>query len=235
MPKLCGIIFDKPNKNMKNLILSVLFFGLIIPATAQRFGYVDTDYILENLPQYNQAQQRLKTQTEQWNQEIQNRQETLDKRQADFLNEKVLLTEEQIKKEQTEIDQEIAEIKQLQEKRYGQDGDLINLRKALVKPIQDQVYIAVDAVAKKRNYSFIFDKGSDLIMIYTDPKFDISREVLLQLNPNAIDKPAKNTNSNPRGNTKNPTKNNTKGRTTQPNIKGNSTPKAGTTNNSLKK
>src|SRR5690606_22962897 len=224
---------------MKNIILFVLIFGLSIPAVAQRFGYVDTDYILENLPQYNQAQQRLKTQTEQWNQEIQNRQENLDKRQADFLNEKVLLTEEQIKKEQAEIDQEIAEIKQLQEKRYGQDGDLINLRKALVKPMQDQVYIAVDAVAKKRNYSFIFDKGSDLVMIYTDPKFDISREVLLQLNPNAVDKPAKNSNQNknPRGNTKTNTKTNTntKGRDTKTNTKVNSTPKAGSTNNNLKK
>jgi len=171
---------------MKNLTLFILFFGLALPLSAQRFCYVDTDYILENLPQYNQAQQRLKTQTEQWNQEIQNRQEAVNKRQADFLNEKVLLTEEQIKKEQEEINKEIGEIKQLQEQRYGQDGDLIKLRKALVKPIQDQVFIAVKDVADKKNYGFVFDKGSDLIMIYTDPKFDISRDVLLQLNPNAV-------------------------------------------------
>lgn len=184
---------------MKKLVLLLLFFGLTLPLSAQRFGYVDTDYILQNLPEYNQAQQRLKTQTEQWNQEIQNRQATLNKNQTDFLNEKVLLTEDQIKKEQEKLDLEQREIKQLQEKRYGENGDLIRLRKSLVKPIQDQVYIAVDAVAKKRNYGFIFDKGSDLIMVYTDPKFDISREVLLQLNPNAVENPKPKSNQGSSG------------------------------------
>lgn len=180
---------------MKNFILTLLIFGAALPLSAQRFGYVDTDYILENLPSYNDAQQMLKTQTEQWNRDIQNRQERVNKRQADFLNEKVLLTDEQIRKEQEEIDKELREIKQLQEKRYGQDGDLIKLRRSLVKPIQDQIWIAVKEVAEKRNYGFIFDKGSDLIMVYTDPKFDISREVLLQLNPNAVEKPSKGSSS----------------------------------------
>ncbi len=181
---------------MKNFILMLFIIGATLPLSAQRFGYVDTDYILENLPSYNDAQQMLKTQTEQWNREIQNRQNNVTKRQADFLNEKVLLTEDQIRKEQEEIDRELREIKQIQEKRYGQDGDLIKLRKSLVKPIQDQVWIAVKEVAEKRNYGFIFDKGSDLIMVYTDPKFDISREVLLQLNPNAVETPKNNSGSN---------------------------------------
>ena len=181
---------------MKNFILMLFIIGSTLPLSAQRFGYVDTDYILENLPSYNDAQQMLKSQTEQWSKEIQNRQNNVTKRQADFLNEKVLLTEDQIRNEQEEIDRELREIKQIQEKRYGQDGDLIKLRKSLVKPIQDQVWIAVKEVAEKRNYGFIFDKGSDLIMVYTDPKFDISREVLLQLNPNAVEKPKDNSNSN---------------------------------------
>ena len=221
---------------MKNLILFILFFGLSLPLSAQRFGYVDTDYILENLPQYNQAQQRLKTQTEQWNQEIENRQEAVNKRQADFLNEKVLLTEDQIKKEQEEINTEIDEIKKLQEKRYGQDGDLIKLRKALVKPIQDQVWIAVKDIAEKRNYGFIFDKGSDLIMVYTDPKFDISREVLLQLNPNAIEKDKPKSNNSGSGSkggkaTPKPPKNNTKAQGQKSNTP---STKAGTSGRSLK-
>jgi outer membrane protein len=171
---------------MKNLLLTLLFIGILAPLSAQRFGYVDTDYILENLPEYAQAQQRLKTQTEQWNTEIRNRQDALAKRQADFLNEKVLLTDEQAKKEEEDIHWEGRQIQILQENRYGQEGDLIKLRKSLVKPIQDQIWVAVKEVAEKRNYGFIFDKGSDLIMVYTDPKFDISREVLLKLNPNAL-------------------------------------------------
>lgn len=206
---------------MKNLILTILFFALALPVSAQRFGYVDTDYILENLPQYTQAQQRLKAQTEQWNQEIQNRQETLKKRQADFMNEKVLLTEEQAKKEQEDLDFEAKQILELQEKRYGQDGDLIRLRKSLVKPIQDQVWAAVKEVAEKRNYGFVFDKASDLIMVYTDPKFDISREVLLKLNPNAIQDKKENTSST----------SGTRGNTNTSNSKGSTSPSKGNTNN----
>lgn len=186
---------------MRNALMILLFFGLSLSLNAQRFAYVDTDYILQNLSQYNQAQRTLQSQTQQWNQEIQNRQEALAKKQADFLNEKVLLTDEQIAKEQSEIDEEYKAIQELQEQRYGQDGDLVRLRRSLVKPIQDQVWIAIKQVAEKRNYSFIFDKGSDLIMVYTDPKFDISREVLLTLDPNALDgKGSTNNASQSRGN-----------------------------------
>lgn len=217
---------------MRNLFIFILLIGLSTQLSAQRFGYVDTDFILDNLPQYTQAQQRLKTQTEQWNQEIQNRQEAVNKRHADFLNEKVLLTQEQIQKEQEDIDFEIKSIKELQEKRYGQGGDLIKLRQSLVKPIQDQVWNAVKSVAEKRNYGFIFDKGSDLIMVYTDPKFDISREVLLQLNPNAVVKEepksggntGKGNNSSTSGKGKNSSSSKGKG----------STPNRGS-NNSIKK
>lgn len=171
---------------MRNLILTILFITVAFPLSAQRFGYVDTDYILKNLPQYNQALSTLENQTKQWNQEILKRQEDLEKRRANFLNEKVLLTDDQIKKEEAEIEAEANEIRELQEKRYGQDGDLIRMRRSIVKPIQDQVWIAVKQVAERRNYGFVFDKGSDLIMIYTDPKFDISRDVLNILNPNAV-------------------------------------------------
>src|SRR5690554_5967805 len=170
---------------MRNLILTILFITVAFPLSAQRFGYVDTDYILKNLPQYNQALSTLENQTKQWNQEILQKQEDLEKRRANFLNEKVLLTDDQIKKEEAEIEAEANEIRELQEKRYGQDGDLIRMRRSIVKPIQDQVWLAVKQVAERRNYGFVFDKGSDLIMIYTDPKFDISRDVLNILNTNA--------------------------------------------------
>lgn len=192
---------------MRNLLLTLLLLISTVSLQAQRFGYVDTDFILKNLPQYNQAQQTLQSQTKQWNKEIQNRQEALDQKQADFLNEKVLLTDEQIKSEQEEINFEIEELKRLQEKRYGQEGDLIRLRKSIVKPIQDQIWIAVKQVAEKRNYGFIFDKGSDLIMVYTDPKFDISREVLLLMNPEAASvikpDPVKTTSTTTRPNSSN--------------------------------
>ncbi|MET3731525.1 OmpH family outer membrane protein [Moheibacter stercoris] len=224
---------------MKNLLLTLLFIGILAPLSAQRFGYVDTDFILENLPEYAQAQQRLKTQTEQWNTEIRNRQEALQKRQADFLNEKVLLTEEQAKKEEEDIHWEGRQIQILQENRYGQDGDLIKLRKTLVKPIQDQIWVAVKEVAEKRNYGFIFDKGSDLIMVYTDPKFDISREVLLKLNPNALKEgsssSSNNNNATPSRNTN--TSNQSRGASSNTSNKAQTTTpgKAAPTGNSIRK
>jgi outer membrane protein len=214
---------------MKNLLLTVLFIGLLAPLSAQRFGYVDTDFILENLPEYAQAQQRLKTQTEQWNTEIRNRQDALQKRQADFLNEKVLLTEEQAKKEEEDIHWEGRQIQILQENRYGQEGDLIKLRKSLVKPIQDQIWVAVKEVAEKRNYGFIFDKGSDLIMVYTDPKFDISREVLMKLNPNALKDGSSNSNSSTPTRNSNNSSTNSRGNSNNNSSKANTPGKATTT------
>lgn len=161
----------------------ILFLGFASFTFAQRFCYVDSQYILENLPEYTSSQSKLKSQTESWQKEIGQRQENFAKLQAEFEAEKILLTPEQLKEQEKKIFDEAKSIKSLQDKRYGPNGDLINLRRSVVKPLQDQIYNATKAVADKRGYSFVFDKGSDLIMIYTDPKFDISREVLQELRP----------------------------------------------------
>ena len=161
----------------------VVFLGLVGSVSAQKFCYVDTQYILENLPEYTNSQSRLKTQTENWQKEIEAKQENLTKVQAAFEAEKILLTAEQVKEQEKKIAEELKAIKDLQEKRYGPTGDLVFMRRALVKPIQDQIYNATKQVADKRGYGFVFDKGSSLVMIYTDPKFDISRDVLNILVP----------------------------------------------------
>ena len=171
--------------NMRKwLSFIVLFIGFYSLVSAQKFCYVDTEYILENLPEYTKSQNRLKTQTENWQKEIEAKQENFTKFLAAFEAEKILLTPEQIKTQEKKIADDLKEIKELQEKRYGPNGDLVFMRRALVKPIQDQIYNATKQVADKRGYSFVFDKGSNLVMIYTDPKFDISREVLNILDPN---------------------------------------------------
>ncbi|WP_395094018.1 OmpH family outer membrane protein [Vaginella massiliensis] len=191
---------------MKKLIfLVLLFIGLSNVVTAQRFCYVDTEYILNNYPAYTNAQSSLKRQTEAWQKELELKKEALQKMQAEFEAEKILLTDEQVKAKQAKIDEESNNIRVLQDKRYGPEGDLLNLRKSLVKPIQDQIYNATKQVADRLNYSFVFDKGSDLIMVYTDPRFDISREVLKILVPEKFDiKTTNNTtnNTNNRNNTK---------------------------------
>ena len=160
-------------------------FALIsILSFAQRFGYVDTDYVLENLPSYRTAQQQLQTQAENWAKEIENHQTQLDRMQQELEAERILLTKEKIQEREEKIIAKKEEIKKLQDKRYGPKGDMISTRINLVKPIQDRVFNAVNRVAKKRNYSFIFDKANgDLIMLYSDPKYDISEEVLRTLAP----------------------------------------------------
>lgn len=197
----------------------VVFFGLFNSVSAQKFCYVDSQYILENLPEYTKSQSRLKTQTEAWQKELEVRQENLNKVQNAFEAEKILLTADQVKEQEKKIAEELAAIKELQEKRYGPSGDLVFLRRALVKPIQDQIYNATKQVADKRGYSFVFDKGSDLIMIYTDPKFDISREVLNVLSPDD-----KNSKTNQKGTSNNNNNN-----------KSNSGSKVNTTNRTSKK
>ena len=173
-----------------------LFFGLASFSFAQRFCYVDSQYILENLPEYTSSQSKLKSQTESWQKEIEQKQENLVKLQAEFEAEKILLTAEQAKEQEKKIADEVKAVKALQDKRYGPTGDLVNLRRSMVKPLQDQIYNATKEVADKRGYSFVFDKGSDLIMIYTDPKFDISREVLQTLRPELKQQNSNTTNKN---------------------------------------
>lgn len=188
----------------KWIFLIVLFAGLASTTFAQRFCYVDTEYILNNYPAYTNAQSSLKRQTDAWQKELELKKEAVDKLLAEFEAEKILLTEEQVKDQQAKIDEELLAIRNLQDKRYGAQGDLINLRKSLVKPIQDQIYNATKQVADRLNYGFVFDKGSDLIMIYSDPKFDISREVLKILVPEKFDtKPANNKSNNNKNNKSN--------------------------------
>ncbi|WP_313374897.1 OmpH family outer membrane protein [Chishuiella sp.] len=170
----------------------ILFLGFASFTFAQRFCYVDSQYILENLPEYTSSQSKLKSQTESWQKEIGLRQENFAKLQAEFEAEKILLTPDQLKEQEKKIQDEAKSIKSLQDKRYGPNGDLISLRRSVVKPLQDQIYNATKEVADKRGYSFVFDKGSELIMIYTDPKFDISKEVLETLRPDLKKNDSKN-------------------------------------------
>ncbi|MXV38575.1 OmpH family outer membrane protein [Flavobacteriaceae bacterium Ap0902] len=160
-----------------------LFFLFSVILMAQRFGYVDTEYVLNSLPQYANAQSKVDTQATNWAKEISNQENELERDMLAFETEKVLLTKEQITTREAEIENQRQSIAELKQKRYGPTGDLISLRKNLVKPIQDQVWNVVKQVAERRNYSFVFDKGSDLIMIYSDPKYDISEEVLRKLLP----------------------------------------------------
>ncbi|MDO5510740.1 MAG: OmpH family outer membrane protein [Weeksellaceae bacterium] len=168
---------------MKKIFTLSFVLLLSLQIQAQRFGYVDTEYILANLPEYAQANERVNSQAENWAREITVHEAELERLELNLQTERVLLTKEQLAQREEVITEKRTLIKDLQNQRYGPNGDLINIRRTIVKPIQDQIWNAVKRVAERRNYNFVFDKGSDLSMLYTDPKFDISEEVLRTLRP----------------------------------------------------
>lgn len=164
---------------MKKLVLfiTVLFFmtGL---TQAQKFAYVDTQYILDNIPEFAEAQAQLDEISAEWQKEIETRFAEVDKMYKDYQTQSVLLPEDMKKKKEQEIVDREKEAKALQRSRFGKDGDLFKKRQELVKPIQEKVYNAIQEIAGNSNYAVVFDKGGSLTMMYANPKYDISDEVL---------------------------------------------------------
>jgi outer membrane protein len=149
---------------------------------AQRFAYVDTKYVLEKLPDYKNAQQKLDDQAETWQKEIDGKNEQLKKMYTKYQAEEFLLSEDLKKQREDDIVKAENELKELQKQRFGFNGDLFKKRQELVQPVQDKVFDAVQKVAQLRQYDFVFDKASGgATMLYTNPQYDISEEVLKKL------------------------------------------------------
>jgi outer membrane protein len=172
---------------MKTNILSKLlffaFFALALPfaANAQKYAYVDTEYILQNIPDYKSAQGQIDNLSAQWQKEIEAKYAEIDKLYKAFQAEQILLTEEMKRKRENEIIAKEKEVKELQKARFGVDGELFKKRQELIKPIQDKVYNAIKALAEKGSYAVIFDKSSGASLLYTNPKFDKSNDILLAM------------------------------------------------------
>ncbi|HET6245514.1 MAG: OmpH family outer membrane protein [Bacteroidetes bacterium] len=145
---------------------------------AQKFAFVDTEYILAKLPDYNSAQKQLDMISVQWQKEIEAKYTEIDKLYKAYQAEQILLTEEMRKKRENEIITKEKEAKELQKQRFGVDGDLFKKRQELVKPVQDKVYNAIQELATKERLMVVFDKAGSLTMLYTNPKFDKSDEIL---------------------------------------------------------
>jgi len=169
---------------MKKLFL-ILAIGIFTISAAisqsQKFAYVDTDYILKNIPSYQAAQAQLDKISVDWQKEIETIYAQVDKMYKDFQSEKVLLTEEMRTKRENDIVNKEKEAKDLQKKYFGKDGELFKKRQELVKPIQDEVFNAVKDVATEGNFAIIFDTAGSLNMLYTDPKLDKSDDILKKL------------------------------------------------------
>lgn len=163
------------------LIITLFAILTALPMWAQRFGYVDTQYILEQIPEYNQAQREIDRLSEQWTGEIEALQSEADALQQSFNAEKILLTEEMQAERLAEIEAKRKEARDLQFKYYGPQGELFSKRAELVKPIQDQVYNAVQDVARRKRLDFVFDRNGSVTLLYADDKNDYSQDVLAEL------------------------------------------------------
>ncbi len=159
------------------VLISAISFG-----SAQKYAFVDTEYILSNIPTYESAQDQLDQLSITWQKEIEAIYSEIDKMYKDFQAEKVLLTEEMKIKRENDIINREKDAKDLQKKYFGKNGDLYKKRQELIKPIQDDIFNAVKEIAEEGNYALIFDTAAGgLSMLYTDPKYDKSDDVLEKL------------------------------------------------------
>ncbi|MNQ28365.1 Outer membrane protein (OmpH-like) [compost metagenome] len=165
-----------------------IFLALIVANTNQaqtrttRIGYIDMEYILENVSDYKEATAQLELKAQKWKQEIEAKKLDINTLKEGLKAEKALLTKELIEERETEIKFLEDEMLDYQQKQFGSNGNLIHQKAALAKPIQDQVFTAVQDIAEAKNYDFIFDKSSDLTMLFSNKKFDISDQVIRVLN-----------------------------------------------------
>ena len=165
-----------------------LFLSLVIVQTINaqtrgtKVGYIDMEYILQNVPDYTEATIQLEQKAQKWKQEIESKKVELNKIKEALKAEKALLTKELIDERETEITFLENEMLEYQQKRFGAKGDLMLQKSILAMPIQDQVFTAIQDIAVARKYDFIFDKSSDLTMLFADKRFDISEQVLRVLN-----------------------------------------------------
>lgn len=166
---------------MKKLIFALLFLFGTGFANAQKYAYIDSDYILKNMPEYNEAKEKLDKLAERWTKEIEERYDVLKGKKENFAREEVLLPAEEKEKRLEEIKKLETEAMQMQKLRFGVEGDYFQKRQELIKPIQDKVYDAMQTVASKRSYIFVFDKANQSNLVYADSKYDLSDDILKEM------------------------------------------------------
>jgi len=167
---------------MKKIILTIVIGAFtVLAAFSQKYAFVDTDYILSHIPTYKAAQDQLDKVSSEWQREIEGKYQEIDDLYKSYQAEKVLLSEEMKKKREDEIITKEKAVKELQRKYFGPEGELYQKRQELVKPIQDEIYNAVKELSAEGNYAVIFDTAEGLTILYYNPKYDVSDEILQKL------------------------------------------------------
>jgi Skp family chaperone for outer membrane proteins len=163
------------------LFLLIVLVGIGPQLQAQkpnRLAYIDMEYILENVPEYQEASVQLESRVQQWKQELENDLKKVEQKKITLEQERHLLTKELIEEREAEISFEESKIAEYQQKRFGSNGDLIQQKKQLIQPIQDQVFNAIQEIGVQRNYDFIFDRTSNIGMVFSAERHNISDQVL---------------------------------------------------------
>jgi len=175
---------------MKNVLFSLgLSFLFSLSMQAQRMAYVDSDYILSNVPEFKAAQKQLEDISVEWQKEIETKLTEIDAMYRNYQVEKILLSEEMRIKKEDEILAKEKAVKELQKKRFAPGGDFFKKQEELIRPIQDKVFNAISSLAEDKNYSMVLDKAGSTTVMYGNKRFDISNDVIKEMGlvPGAID------------------------------------------------
>jgi outer membrane protein len=167
---------------MKKIGVLIGFFILTtVAATAQKYAFVDSEYIRKNIPAFNSAQEQLDKLSQQWEKEVSDGYAVVEQMYKSYQNDAVLLTQDMKKKREDAIVAKEKEMKDLQNKYFGMDGDLFKKREELVKPIQDEILKAIKEIALDGSYAVIFDTAGGGNILFANPKYDLSDDVLEKL------------------------------------------------------
>jgi len=175
-------------KNIRGPLLALLLLTVAFGSQAQKFGWVDSEFIMAKMPDYAKAQVELNALSDTWQKEIEVQKKDIDRLHRTYQAEEVVLTEAMKKKRQDEILKKEQDLKAYQNKQFGYEGQLFKKRQELNKPVQDKVFEAVEKVAKKKQLAVLFDKSGDVTMLYTNPAHDYTEFVLEELGLGAEDR-----------------------------------------------
>jgi outer membrane protein len=166
---------------MKKIVLTLTVVAFSLVSFGQKYAYIDSEYILNSMPSYQEAQAELDRLSVEWQKEIEAKFKKIDEMYRKYQQEVVILPEETKVKRQNEIITAENEAKDLQKKRFGTDGDLYKKREELMKPVQDRVFSAIEEYAREKGYAFVFDKAGVMTIVYADNKYDINQEIMTKL------------------------------------------------------
>ena len=167
------------------LVLSVVALGLLVfPAATwaqQKIAYVDSQYIYGRYPEFATAQQKLDRLAQEWQQELEKKQQEVDELFQEYQARELLYTQEERQRKRQEIIDEETQVERLRNQYFGPEGDLFKQQEQLLKPIQEKVLTAIEEIAQAEGYDYVFDKGGDFVFLFASEQFDLSNQVLEEL------------------------------------------------------